>query len=527
MRVPIIDVGILVGYLVLVVGAGAWLARRSGNTASFMAGNRAMPGWAIGLSMFGSYISSVSFLANPGKAFGGDWNAFVFTLCTPIAAIAAVLWFVPFYRRRGSVSAFEHFEHRFGRWARTYAVVCFLLAQMGRMGMILFLLAKGAAPLLAALFGAEDAAWLQPAVIIVIGSIMTLNVLLGGMQAVVWLGVIQSMLLLVGPVICLAAILYLVPGGIGRIVTTGIEHGKFALGSTQLGGVAVMFGQATFWVVLLNGIVTNLSNFSVDQSYVQRYISAASDREARKSVLITAGFYVPTAAFFFFIGTGLYALHVARPELFPGNVVKDADGVFPYFISHLLPVGLGGLVIAGIFAAAMDPNLNAMATLTFNDIYKPYLRPNASEKESMFLLHAGTGFWGVMMIAVALWAAGVQNRAALDLVWELAGLFSGGILGVLILGAVCPRADGRSAAAGVILGVTIILWMYFSTKSYWPEALRAIRSPFHSFMIVVIGNLATLIGGLLWTWMFAQSPAAPRRSSARPNPDVVSRAGIE
>src|SRR5262245_31717674 len=120
-----IDLAVLIAYLGLTVGLGCWFAVRKRGTSEFMAGGRSLPGWAVVLSMFGSYVSSISFLGNPGKAFKGDWNAFVFTLCTPLAAIIAILWFVPFYRRRGDVSAFEHFEHRFGPWARTYAVTCF------------------------------------------------------------------------------------------------------------------------------------------------------------------------------------------------------------------------------------------------------------------------------------------------------------------------------------------------------------------------------------------------------------------
>src|SRR5919106_4263624 len=127
------DLVVLLLYLVAVVGVGLWFARRSGSTGEYTAAGRSLPGWAIGLSMFGSYISSISFLANPGDAYGGNWNAFVFSLATPIAALIAVRWFVPFYRRSGHVSAYEHLEERFGCWARTYAVVCFLLYQTARM----------------------------------------------------------------------------------------------------------------------------------------------------------------------------------------------------------------------------------------------------------------------------------------------------------------------------------------------------------------------------------------------------------
>src|SRR5262245_20900944 len=138
---PSVDLLVLGAYLTAVVGIGAWLGLRKPDADEFMVAGRALPGWAIGLSMFGSYISSISFLANPGAAYADNWNAVAFTLATPIAAAIAVRWFVPFYLRQGAISAYEHLEWRFGRWARTYAVACFLLYQMARMGSVVYLLA--------------------------------------------------------------------------------------------------------------------------------------------------------------------------------------------------------------------------------------------------------------------------------------------------------------------------------------------------------------------------------------------------
>ena len=112
-----IDVAVLAIYLIAVVGVGLWCGRHETSADDFMAAGRSLPGWAIGLSMFGSYISSISFLANPGKAYEGNWNALVFSLSTPLAAAIATRWFMPFYRRTGAVSAYEHLEHRFGPWA--------------------------------------------------------------------------------------------------------------------------------------------------------------------------------------------------------------------------------------------------------------------------------------------------------------------------------------------------------------------------------------------------------------------------
>ena len=135
---PTFDIWILALYLAAVVGLGCWLARRNRTTNDFMAAGGTLPGWAVGLSIFGTYLSSNTFIGVPGKAYGSNWNGFVFSLSLPIAAFIAVKWFVPFYRQHAGLSAYEHLEKRFGAWARVYAVICYLLTQVSRVGTIMF-----------------------------------------------------------------------------------------------------------------------------------------------------------------------------------------------------------------------------------------------------------------------------------------------------------------------------------------------------------------------------------------------------
>ncbi len=489
-----IDIGFLLTYLIGVVGLGCWLSRKSRNTEQYMVADRSLPAWAVGLSIFGSYISSISFLANPGKSFAGNWNFFVFSLATPIAALVAVLWFVPFYRRAGLVSAYQHLETRFGPWARSYAVFCYLLTQMARTGTIVYLLAKAAAPLL----GQEIAT-----IIVVTGVLMTVYTMLGGMEAVIWVGVVNSFVLLAGPLVCLATLLLAMPEGPSQIFRVAAEHDKFSLGS-----FGSSLSESTFWVVLAYGLVMNLGNFSVDQGYVQRYITARSDRAAAQSVWLGAILYVPVAALFFFIGTGLFALYTVRPELLPATLdaTNHPDSVFPHFIVHQLPVGLSGLVIAAIFAAAMDPSLNSMATLTLYDVYKRYFRPQAGERESMRVLRLATLGWGALSTVVAL--AMMEVKSVLDVWWDLAGIFSGGLLGLFLLGLISRRAGNFAAITSVTLGVLVILWLTFSPSEHWPESLAPLRSPFHNLLVTVIGTLTVLVTGFLLARLPAKSDNA-------------------
>lgn len=485
-----IDLIVLAVYLIGVVGLGCWLSRMSRSTEQYMAANRSLPAWAVGLSIFGSYISSISFLANPGKSIAGNWNFFVFSLATPIAAIIAVKYFVPFYRHAGLVSAYEHLESRFGPWARSYAVLCYLLTQMARTGTIIYLLTLAVAPLLPWFDGWG---WKLETIIIVTGALMTLYTMMGGMEAVIWVGVVNSIVLLAGPLICLIALLRAMPEGMGQIFQVASVHDKFSLGSFS-GNVGV----STFWVVLIYGLVINLGNFSVDQGYVQRYITARSDRAAAQSVLLGAFLYMPVAAVFFFIGTGLFALYTVRPELLPPTLEmgKNPDAVFPWFIVHELPAGLAGLVIAAIFAAAMDPSLNSMATLTLCDIYKRYFRSRAGEVESMWVLRLSTLGWGAVSTLVALKMITAKN--VLDVWWNLAGIFSGGLLGLFLLGRMSRRVGNVAAIVGIFSGLLVIVWMTISPTEWWPQPLDSWSSPFHSLLITVVGTATVLlVGGLV------------------------------
>jgi SSS family solute:Na+ symporter len=485
-----LDLLMLVGYLVAIFSFGCWFAWRSSNTDEFMAAERRLPGWAVGLSMFGSYISSISFLGNPGASYDTNWNPFVFSLATPIAAAIAVRWFVPFYRRTGAVSAYEHLEHRFGRWARTYATVCFLLTQVTRTGTVIYLLALAVGPF---------THWDSTTTILVAASLMIFCAFTGGITAAVWTGVLQSAVLIAGTLLCLATVIAKTPGGVTQIIEAGSSQGKFGLGS-----FALDFSAPTFWVLLLYGLVTHLNNFGVDQGFVQRFITARNDREATKSVWLTTALYMPAAAIFFFIGTARFVFYGENPGQLPSGL--PADKVFPHFIATQLPPGAAGLVVAAIFAASMDPNLSSMATLTLCDIYKPYFRPDAGERESMFVLRAATLGWGLLSTAVPFLMLG--KGSTLNVWWQWAGIFSGGVLGLFLLGLISRKADNASAAIAVVVGVLVIVWMTLPAvlPTVTDRLPAAIVNHWHVHMTMVVGTLVIFLVGQTIAVTFKRTP---------------------
>jgi SSS family solute:Na+ symporter len=506
---PTFDLIILLIYIIIIVGIGFYFGAKKRDSRYFTIAGGRLPYWAVGLSIFGTYLSSNTFIGVTGKAFGADWNYFVFSLSLPVAAWIAARYFVPFYRRNGFISAYEHLEYRFGPWARIYMVIGYLLTQLARMGSIMF----GVALVLQALLGVP-----LVYIILTMGLLVTIYTLLGGIEAVIWTDVLQSIVLSSGAVMILIFLIIDIPGGVMEILQKGYENDKFSLGTFQIN-----FTNSTFWVVLLYGIFINLNNFGIDQSFIQRYHTARNEKDAGRSVWLSAKLYIPVSMLFFFIGTGLWVYYNTYPEdLLPvkerlvyertGKIPRDpeiihsshfsdeemGDRVLPEFIVSKLPVGITGLLIAALFAAAMssiDTSLNSSATITWSDIFKRYMVKNASEKQSIRVLHISTIIWGIAGTGVGLLLMGVKS--ILDAWWQLSGIFAGGMLGLFLLGFISGKTKAPAAFIAVVIGIIIIAWMTFSP--FIPENLQYLKIHLHTNMIVVIGTLSIFLTGIIIT----------------------------
>ena len=289
-----------------------------------------------------------------------------------------------------------------------------------------------------------------------------------------------------------------------------------------MGSFGGSLSQPTFWVVLIYGIAINLQNFGIDQNFVQRYQTARCEKDARRSVWLNAWLYIIVSAFFFFIGTALYSFYTARPELLSGDMLADmnaepiahGDRFYPYFIIHQLPAGLTGLLIAAIFSAAMSTistSLNGCATLTLTDFYKRFWRPKAGAKEEMAVLYTSTIIWGALGIGGGLLFT--RAKQMLDAWWGIQGIFSGGILGLFLLGFFSRRARNVPAALGTVLGLLVIAWMSLSLPSWnaFPEQWAAWRCPLHEFLIPVVGTAVIFVTGFLLTILFTRGGAEKKQ----------------
>ncbi|QDU61987.1 Sodium/glucose cotransporter [Planctomycetes bacterium Pan216] len=523
-----IDWIVLVGYFVGMLALGLFFWRRNRSPEEFTAAGRSLSGWLCGLSIFATFLSSISYLALPGKAFADNWNPFMFSVALPVAALIAVRYFVPLYRKRGSISAYSYFEARFGLWARVYTSSFYLLYQVARIGVVMYLMALP----MAMLFG-----WDIRAIVLVTGVIVTLYSFVGGITAVIWADAIQAVVLLAGALLALGILLMGMPGGPGEVIELAVQQGKFSLGSASLSDLA----QPTIWVVLAFGFFDNLRNFGVDQSYVQRYIASRTDREAAKSVWFGALLYVPVSALFLFIGTSLAAYYHRHPEYLQDvrlvvakqRLIRDgatlgaskdwsnpssddrvrldevarglstsdiADRIFPHFIASHLPQGVRGLLIAAVFAAAMSTvstSLNSSATLVLSDFYKRLWNPEATDFISVAILRTATIAWGAMGTAMALVLVHLSENA-LDIWWLLSSVLGAATIGLFLLGITVPRIGGGRAILVLSVVLTVIVWMTFSTSDVWPTSLSQFASPMHPLLVVAVGpTLMLALGWLL------------------------------
>jgi len=492
MNLPVLD---LVVFIVITFGNvlfGASFYFKNKTTDQFTSGGGKLPAWVVGMSIFATFVSSISFLALPGKAYMTNWNALVFSFAIPIATILAVKYFVPLYRGLGSISAYNYLEIRFGLWARMYASGCYILTQIMRTGAILLLLALP----LNVLFG-----WDIKTVIIITGAAVTIYSMLGGIQAVIWTDAIQGIILIVGALVCAALLTFSMPEGPAQIFEIAAANHKFSLGS-----FGASLADSTFWVVLVYGLFINLQNYGIDQNFVQRYMTTSTDKKAKSSAMFGSLLYLPVSLVFFYIGTALYSYYTAQPDLLPAELKLPGAGdkVFPHFIVNGLPSGITGLLIAAIFAAGMSTvstSVNSTATIVLSDYYLRYFNKNATEKASMKVLYFSSVIFGILGIIIALALVGVES--VLDAWWSLASIFSGGMLGLFLLAFLSKKVRNIDAVIGVILGVLVIAWLSLSPLYFTGGNLLAFKSPFHSNLTIVIGTLVIFLAGFIGMKLFS------------------------
>ena len=398
-----LDLVIIVAYMVGMALVGLRFSRRQTNTETYFVAKRAVPSWAMGLSMLATLISSVTFVAYPGFSYAKDWSLLVpgFLVLGVLIVVGSVL--IPFYRRVVGMSAYEYFEKRFGRPTRIYASIAFTLAHFSKMAFVFYLMA---------LTINSITGWNIDRVILLVCAVMLFYTLIGGIEAVIWTDVIQAFLCWGGVITCLGYLLFLPPGGPAAVFRLAAENNKFSFGPARFD-----FSTPTIPVLILYGLFWYLQRYTADQTLVQRYLVAKSDRDALKGVGLGALLCIPVWALFMLVGTCTWAFFRLTGEKLPAYVTK-ADQVFPYFIGTHLPPGVSGLFMAALIGAAMTmlaSDLNSLALVGVEDFYR-VLRPKAVDRHRLRAARAMVVIIGGLSAAVALIPRPYQRQCAADVV---------------------------------------------------------------------------------------------------------------
>lgn len=470
-----LDIAAIALFLLVMAGIGFYFGKRNTGTEAYFFGNRAFPGWVLGLSMLGTSISSVTFLALPAAAYALDYRQSVTNLMMPIAAVFAMIFLIPLFRRGHASTAFEYLEKRFGAVMRSYGAASFVILQLIRLATVLYLVSL---PLAA--MTDIPLEW----VIIVSGFFIGLYTVIGGIEAVIWTDVIQTIILLLGGLLCLILILFALPNGLSDVIRIGTEFNKFSFGPATWG-----FGDRTLTVVLLLGLIHFGTEYAGNQNVIQRYLAAKSTREARKATLLCAVMSVPTWMMFFFLGTSLFVFYTLFSAALPAGL--PADQVLPHFILTQLPSGVSGIVIAACLAAAMsslDSSVNAISTVVTVDFIKRYGRPR-SDAQLLNIAKRIAIAAGIVMIAGAIVVGHIEKESVNDLTLILGSMFGGGMFAVYMTGFLMRRVSSRAMITALSAGLLVNIWLGLNTLGWLPSMLRA---DIHAYWTTIAVNFLVI-----------------------------------
>jgi solute:Na+ symporter, SSS family len=488
-----LDLIVVIAYLSLMVGVGLRFARRQTTTQSYF--KKTVPFWAMGMSMLATMISSVTFVAYPGSSYAKDWSLLVpgFMLLAVLPFVGKVI--IPFYREEVGMSAYEYFEKRFGRPARAYASIAFSLAHFSKMGFVLYLMALT----LSSMTG-----WRIVTVIVAVALVMVFYTVIGGIEAVVWSDVVQGVVMWIGIAISLGFLLFLPAGGPGAVLDIAARNGKFGFGSFDWD-----FTRPTVPVAVLYGLFWYGQRYVADQTMVQRYLLAKSDKAAFRGVSMGAFMCVPVWALFMLIGTCVWSFFQLSGEAVPPNITK-ADQMFPYFLSAHLPAGVLGLLLASLMGAAMTmlaSDLNSLAMVLVEDFYRAG-RPDSTDKERLRAARLIVIVVGLLNILTALLL--VQTKgSALSMWFVVSAIASGGLAGLFLLAFLVPRASRTGAWSGIACSTLFTVWAVLTKGANPLVDIAPLNYRGDDLTIGVVGNIVLFAAGLL------TSIIAPAASSER------------
>jgi len=444
-RLSLLDFGVMGVYFLILILMGVYFSKREESTEDFFLGGKRIPWWAAGLSIYGTSLSAITFLAVPAESYARNWIFYAGNLLTLFVAPIVVFGYLPYFRQLNITTAYEFLERRFNIAVRLFGSCAFILFQLGRVGIVLLLPAMA----LSATTGIS-----VPVAIVTMGVLCMTYTVLGGIEAVIWTDVLQVVILLAGAFISLLLIVTAIDGGASAVIAQGAAADKFRL---------VNWGwdisKQVLWVVVIGRFLEATIPYTSDQTIIQRYFTTATRREAAQSVWLCVFFSPVNGAMFFLLGTALFVFYKSHPHLLDPTL--NTNAILPLFIVQQLPAGIAGLIIAAIFAAAMsslDSSLNSMSAVVLTDFYRRY-KAHVDETTALRLARVLTVAFGIFGTATAF----IMYKSDIQALWQhymrIIGLFGGGLAGIFALGMFTRRANGIGALGGALAGALVLLYV--------------------------------------------------------------------
>lgn len=476
---------VIVVYLVSMLGMGLYfyLREKRMSTSDFFVGGRTIPFWAVGISLYAANTSSISYIAIPAKAFETNWQYLTNNLVGVLGLMFVAVWIVPVLRRLDLMSVFHYLETRFHPVIRTLSSALYIAVQIGsRMSVILFL------PSLAiATMTGIPVTWS----ILIMGVFTMIYTALGGMKAVVWTDFVQLIVKMGGIAFAIGFVVLALDGGAAQLLAIAQAENKM-----KLFDFSFDLTKATVWGFVFLVVFDVVLTFPKDQVLMQRVLSTKSSKDAGRSIWMFAAVTIPGGFMFYFVGTALYAYYKTHPERM--NPFLTIDATFPLFIAAELPMGIKGLIVAGILAAAMatlSSIMNSVATLASVDFYEKVVK-NPDPRVSVRFAEAMTVLAGLLGMGVAFLLSRYDIHSLFDISIELFGVLGGGFAGVYTLGMFTRRANWQGVSIGVALSISL-------TVLAWSVNLV------HPYFYLAISILLCIVIGYLASWLF---PAPSRES---------------
>jgi solute:Na+ symporter, SSS family len=448
-EVGTLNMTVLVIYLLAMLGIGFYFSRKERSTERFFRGSQRLPWWAVGLSIYATMLSAITFMAIPAKAFTDDWSYFFANVAILAVAPVVIGIYLPFFRRLDVTSAYEYLERRFNLAVRLFGSASFILLQVGRMAIVLYLPAIALATV----------STLDVYTCIMLTAVLCIiYTMIGGIEAVVWTDVVQTFVLLGGALVSLVIVLASVPGGAFGVWEAATVNRKLLEGTVWFSPDLAV---ASVAVIFIGSFFQNMISYTASQDVVQRYMTTQDIGKARRSIWTNALLALPGTFIFFTLGTALYVFYKAHPDRLSTAIANDQ--ILPLFIVNELPAGLAGLVIAAIMAASqstLSSSLNSVAAAWMTD-FQPWLRRGrvATDQHNLRLAKLLILVVGVFVTGVACVMASMNIASLWDAFILVIGLTGGSLGGLFALGILTRRAHAYGALVGAVASILTLAWV--------------------------------------------------------------------